>query len=91
MLEAIRLFFWTHPWWHAAGVLVPPVLIAAYFSWRELRHFAEANSLRKESRVAIAKIAELQNERNELERERNSLMEKIAENTKSCRRDLDDP
>jgi hypothetical protein len=82
MTEAIRLFLWIHPWWHAATVLVPPILIAAFFSWRELRHSAEANRLRQESKTAVVRIAELQNERNELERERNSLMEKIAENTK---------
>jgi hypothetical protein len=82
LMEAIRLFFWTHPWWHAAAVLVPPVLVAAFFSWRELGHSAEANRLRKESKDAVAKIGELQDQRNELERERNSLIEKIAENTK---------
>jgi hypothetical protein len=82
IVETIRLFLWTHPWWHAAAVFVPPVLVAAFFSWRELRHSAEANRLRQESKTAIVRIAELQNERNELERERNSLMEKIAENTK---------
>jgi len=80
--ETIRLFLWTHPWWHAAAVLIPPVLVAAFFSWRELSHSAKANRLRQESKAAVARIAELQNERNELERQRNSLMEKIAENTK---------
>ena len=88
-MEAIRLFFWTHPWWHAAAVLVPPVLVAAFFAWRENRHSAEANRLRqeairlrKESKDAVEKIGGLQDERNQLERERNSLMEKIADNTK---------
>ena len=43
LIDAIRQFFWTHPWWHAAAVIVPPVLVAAFFSWRELRHSADAN------------------------------------------------
>ena len=92
MIQTIRLFLWTHPWWHAAVVLVPPVLVAAFFSWRELRHSAEANRLRREanrlreeSHTFTARIAELQNERNQLERERNTAMEKIAENTKRPR------
>jgi hypothetical protein len=96
LIEAIRLFLWNHPWWHAAVVIILPILITAFFSWRELRHSAEANDLRRkandsreeanrlraESKTAVARIAELQTERNELEREKNTLMEKIAENTK---------
>jgi hypothetical protein len=96
VLEPIRLFLWTHPWWHAALVLVPPVLVTVFFSWRELHHSAEsnrlraeanglrqeANHLREESKTSVARIAELQNERNQLERERNSAMAQIAENTK---------
>ena len=89
LTEAIRSFLWTHPWWHAAVVIIPPILITAFLSWRELRHSAEANNLRREanhlreeSKTAVAKIAELQRKRNELEREKNTLMEKIAENTR---------
>ena len=106
----IRLFLWTHPWWHAAAVLFLPVLVGAFFSWRELRHSAganrlrkeandsraeanrlsdeanglrtEANRLREEQKGAVVRIAELQDERNQLEGERNRLMEKIAENTR---------
>src|SRR5581483_7284857 len=89
----IRLFLWTHPWWHAAAVLAPPVLVAAFFSWRELRHSkeanllsdeanslrTEANHLREEQKGAVVRIAELQNERNKLQVELNELQAKRNE------------
>ena len=88
-MEAIRLFLWTHPWWHAAAVLVPSALVTVFFGWRELRHSAEANRLRGKNTEAVTRIGELQNERNEmvrerneLEREKNALMEKIADSMK---------
>jgi hypothetical protein len=49
----IRLFLWTHPWWHATAVLAPPIVISAFFSWRELRHSKERNQ-------SLHRIAELQ-------------------------------
>ena len=26
-MEDIRLFIWTHPWWHAAAVLIPAIFM----------------------------------------------------------------
>jgi hypothetical protein len=69
----IRLFLWTHPWWHAAAVLAPPVLVAAFFSWRELRHSKEANRLRKEANDSRADTNLLSDEANSLRTEANHL------------------
>jgi len=91
----IRLFLWTHPWWHAAAVLVPPVFIAAFFSWRELRHSREANRLRgeanryrgeanrlgEEAARANEQANQAREEANRLRAEANKSVARIANNT----------
>jgi hypothetical protein len=64
----IRLFLWTHPWWHAAAVLVPPVVLGAILSLRELHHSKEANRLRREAN-------DFQNEANGLREQANNFYE----------------
>jgi hypothetical protein len=89
----IRLFFWTHPWWHAAAVLIPPTVLSTILALRELRHSKEANRLRteanglrgesnrllEEQKNSVACIAELQRERNKLQTELNELQVKRNE------------
>src|ERR1700686_3869942 len=45
----IRLFLWTHPWWHAALIVVPPIALSTILGLRELSHSKEANRLRGEA------------------------------------------
>jgi hypothetical protein len=92
----IRLFLWTHPWWHAALVLVPPIVLSTILALRELHHSKEANRLHgeandltdkangllEEQKTSVARIAELQDDLNKLQAERNQSLVKIADNTK---------
>ena len=75
--SAIKDFFWTHPWWHSFLIAVPEIAvpILAFF---ELRHSAEANTLRAESNVLQGRIADLTAE---LDAERNQHLQQIAKNT----------
>lgn len=96
MIETIKDFLWTHPWWHATLVIVPPILVGIYFNWtsgitaeKANKLSVEANRLREESKTHIAEIADLQEKRNKLQTElnalqseRNSLLEKIAHSIK---------
>jgi hypothetical protein len=91
----IRLFLWTHPWWHAAVDLIPPVLLGAILSLRELHHSKEANSLRGEANrlreganrwsEEAARLSEQANqfhdEANRLREQAKNAVVRIADNT----------
>jgi uncharacterized protein YlxW (UPF0749 family) len=81
-VDDVRGFLWTHPWWHAVVVLVPPVLVAAFFSWRELRHSKEANRLRTEANDSRTEANNLRAEANHLRDELKNAVARIADNTK---------
>jgi hypothetical protein len=55
----IRLFFWTHPWWHAALIIVPPIALSTVLGLRELSHSKEANRLRSEANRYLAEANRL--------------------------------
>src|SRR5258708_14124431 len=85
MVDTIKDFLWAHPWGHATGVAVLvaiPSAVALYFSWRDGVTAKEANCLRGELNDATTRIADLQEERNRLEVERNSALAQIAENVR---------
>jgi hypothetical protein len=49
VIEAIKLFLWTHSWWHASLIVVPPLVLSAVIGWRELHHSGIANQLREKA------------------------------------------
>jgi hypothetical protein len=91
----LRLFLWTHPWWHAALVIVPPIALSTILGLRELSHSREANRLRGEAnRLSgeanrwsedAARFSEQANqfheEANRLREQANKSVDRIANNT----------
>src|SRR3982074_35461 len=86
MLETIKDFLYVHPWWHAALVLVPPVVIPAWVTIHYKRREAiaraeltrlreEANVLRKKLGDEVTRIADLQKDQNQLHSRLNDVEE----------------
>jgi hypothetical protein len=89
MIEILKLFLWTHPWWHATLVFLLPLVLTAVIGWRELHHSreanrlrAKANDLRNELNDATRRIAVVQEERNKIEVEKNQAIAQIAVNVR---------
>ena len=84
----IRDFLWVHPWWQSFIAALPGIalVVLAYF---ELRHSAEANTLRTRANDLREEANDYREEANalqrrvaELEAERNEHLQEIARNTK---------
>jgi hypothetical protein len=87
----IKVFIWTHPWWHSFLVAIPG-LTAPILAYLELQHSGEANKLREEANTQRERANALQAEQNssvqqianlkkELDAERNQHLQQIAMNT----------
>ncbi len=77
MHGAIKDFLWTHPWWHSTLVSLPTIFLAvlSFLEWRDSGQTAvEANRLHSEANGLRARIADL-------EQERNQHLQQIAQNT----------
>ncbi len=71
LLNDIKDFLWTHPWWHSLLVAIPGIA-APILAWFELRHSTEANELRSEANNHRIRA-------NDLQIEQNKSVEQIAE------------
>jgi hypothetical protein len=84
-LPDIRNFLLTHPLWHIVLAAVPGIAVPV-LAWFELRHSAEANTLRADANRLRSEQNDLQNQIGELTAElaaeRNKHLQQIAENTK---------
>jgi hypothetical protein len=58
MIEAIKGFLWVHPWWHAALIIVPSLVLSAVVGWRENHHAKIANRLNKQLGDSVGRIAD---------------------------------
>jgi hypothetical protein len=83
-LPDIKNFLLTHPLWHILLAAVPGIAVLL-LAWFELRHSAEANTLRAEANRLRSEQIDLQNQiaelTAELAAERNKHLQQIAENT----------
>ena len=83
-LPDIKNFLLTHPLWHILLAAVPGIAVLV-LAWFELRHSAEANTLRAEANRLRSEQIDLQNQiaelTAELAAERNKHLQQIAENT----------
>ncbi len=88
----VKDFLWVHPWWQSFIAALPAIalVVLAYF---ELRHSAEANTLRMAANTHRTKANDLQSEANalqaqivsltqELDAQRNKHLQQIAANTR---------
>jgi len=96
VIVTIKLFLWTHPWWHAALVIVPPLVLTTVIGWGELHHSKianrmrekantltkEANDLRDKLNGAMSRIAGLTEELNRIEVQKNQAMAQSAVNVR---------
>ncbi len=84
-LPDIRNFLLTHPLWHIVLAAVPGIAVPV-LAWFELRHSAEANTLRADANRLRSEQIDLQNQiaalTAELAAERNKHLQQIAENSK---------
>ena len=84
LLPDIKNFLLTHPLWHILLAAVPGIAVLL-LAWFELRHSAEANTLRAEANRLRSEQIDLQNQiaelTAELAAERNKHLQQIAENT----------
>ena len=84
-LPDIKNFLLTHPLWHSLLAAVPGIAVPV-LAWFELRHSAEANTLRTEANRLRSEQNDLQNQIGELTAElaaeRNKHLPQIAENSK---------
>ena len=84
-LPDIKNFLLTHPLWHIALAAVPGIAVLV-LAWFELRHSAEANTLRADANRLRSEQNDLQNQiaelTAELAAERNKHLPQIAENSK---------
>ena len=84
LLPDIKNFLLTHPLWHILLAAVPGIAVLL-LAWFELRHSAEANTLRAEANRLRSEQIDLQNQiaelTAELAAERNKHLPQIAENT----------
>lgn len=84
-LPDIRNFLLTHPLWHIVLAAVPGIAVLV-LAWFELRHSAEANTLRADANRLRSEQIDLQNQIGELTAElaaeRNKHLQPIAENSK---------
>jgi hypothetical protein len=85
LLPDINNFLLTHPLWHSLLAAVPGLAVPV-LAWFELRHSAEANSLRADADRFRSEQNALHNQIGELTAElaaeRNKHLQQIAENTK---------
>ena len=85
LLPDIKNFLMMHPWWHIVLAAVPGIAVLV-LAWFELRHSAEANTLRAEANRLRSEQIDLQNQiaelTAELAAERNKHLQQIAENSK---------
>ena len=85
LLPDIKNFLLTHPLWHILLAAVPGIAVLL-LAWFELRHSAEANTLRAEANRLRSEQIDLQNQiaelTAELAAERNKHLQRIAENSK---------
>ena len=84
LLPDIKNFFLMHPWWYSVLAAVPGIAVPI-LAWFELRHSAEANTLRADANRLRSEQNDLQNQIGELTAElaaeRNKHLQPIAENT----------
>jgi len=84
-LPDIKNFLLTHPLWHIALAAMPGIAVLV-LAWFELRHSAEANTLRADANRLRSEQNDLQNQiaelTAELAAERNKHLPQIAENSK---------
>jgi hypothetical protein len=84
-LPDIKNFLLTHPLWHIVLAAVPGIAVLV-LAWFELRHTAEANTLRADANRLRSEQIDLQNQIGELTAElaaeRNKHLPQIAENSK---------
>ena len=85
LLPDIKNFLLTHPLWYSLLAAVPGIAVPV-LAWFELRHSAEANTLRADANRLRSEQNDLQNQIGELTAElaaeRNKHLPQIAENTK---------
>jgi len=84
LLPDIRNFLLTHPLWYSVLAAVPGIAVPV-LAWFELRHSAEANTLRADANRLRSEQNDLQNQIGELTAElaaeRNKHLQEIAANT----------
>jgi len=85
LLPDIKNFLLMRPWWYSLLAAVPGIAVPV-LAWFELRHSAEANTLRADANRLRSEQNDLQNQLGELTAElaveRNKHLQEIAENTK---------
>ena len=85
LLPDIKTFLLMHPWWDSLLAAVPGIAVPV-LAWFELRHSAEANTVRADANRLRSEQNDLQNQigelTSELAAERNKHLQPIAENTK---------
>ena len=85
LLPDIKNFLLMHPLWYSLLAAVPGIAVPV-LAWFELRHSAEANTLRADANRLRSEQQDLQNQIAELiaelAAERNKHLQQIAENTK---------
>jgi hypothetical protein len=86
LLPEIKNFLLTHPLWYSLLAAVPGIAVPV-LAWFELRHSAEANTLRADANRLRSERNDLQNQIGELTAElaaeRNQHLQQFAENTKN--------
>ena len=84
LLPDIKNFLLMHPWWDSLLAAVPGIAVPV-LAWFELRHSAEANTLRADANRLRSEQNDLQNQLGELTAElaaeRNKHLQEISENT----------